>query len=196
MIRIVTLSEFPPDVIDFVTRRLHAAYGMGSELEGEGEIPKGALDDEQSAYDAVKAVDEMDDDVALYADDKILYLTSEPLTAPPGPMGRGPVDGYAQYGGGKAVATSHGLGRQGRPARRGARQAGRALRRPPLGPAPLLRSALRDASGMVAGIHRVSRGRALPLLPREERAEDQAWVYVERPSPRWSPSAPGRCSSI
>ena len=38
MIRIVTLSEFPPDVVDFVTRRVHAAYGMGSELEGEGEI--------------------------------------------------------------------------------------------------------------------------------------------------------------
>jgi len=109
MIRIVTLSEFPPDVIDYVSRRLHAAYGMGSELEGEGEMPASALDDEQSAYDAVKAVDEMDDDVALYADDKILYLTKEPLIAPEGPMGRGPVDGYAQYGGGKAIATSHGL---------------------------------------------------------------------------------------
>ena len=109
MIRIVTLSEFPPDVVDFVSRRLHAAYGMGSELEGEGEIPSGAMDDEQSAYDAVKAVEEMDDDVALYADDKILYLTAEPLTAPEGPMGRGPVDGYAQYGAGKALTTAHGL---------------------------------------------------------------------------------------
>ena len=49
MIRIVTLSEFPPDVIDLVTRRLHAAYGMGCELEGEGEVPSGALDDEQKA---------------------------------------------------------------------------------------------------------------------------------------------------
>jgi len=115
MIRIVTLSEFPADVIDFVTRRLHAAYGMGCELEGEGEIPADALDDEQSAYDAVKVVDEMDDDVTLYADDKILYLTTEALTAPPGPMGRGPVDGYAQYGGGKALATAHGLADKGVP---------------------------------------------------------------------------------
>src|SRR6266403_1819477 len=115
MIRIVTLSEFPPDVVDFVSRRLHAAYGMGSELEGEGEIPSSALDDEQSAYDAVKTLEEMDDDVALYADDKILYLTSEPLTAPEGPMGRGPVDGYAQYGAGKAIATSHGLADKGVP---------------------------------------------------------------------------------
>jgi archaemetzincin len=109
MIRIVTLSEFSPEVIDVVSRRLHAAFGMGSELEGEGEIPKGALDDEQEAYDAVKLIEEIDDDVALYADDKILYLTAEPLIVPPGPMGRGPVDGYAQYGGGKAVATAHGL---------------------------------------------------------------------------------------
>jgi len=113
MIRIVTLSEFPPEVVDFVARRLHAAYGMGCELEGEGELPKGAMDDEQSAWDAVKAVEEMDDDVQLYADDKIIYLTSEPLTAPEGPMGRGPVDGYAQYGGGKAIATAHGLGGSG-----------------------------------------------------------------------------------
>ena len=115
MIRIVTLSEFPPDVIDFVSRRIHAAYGMGCELEGEGEVPKGTLDDEQSAYDAVKIVDEIDDDVTLYADDKIIYLTKEALTAPPGPMGLGPVAGYAQYGGGKAVATSYGLGEKGLP---------------------------------------------------------------------------------
>ena len=109
MIRIVTLSEFPPEVIDLVSRKLHAAYGMGCEFEGEGEMPRAALDDEQEAYDAVKVLEEIDDDVALYADDKILYLTTDALIVPPGPMGRGPVDGYAQYGGGKAIATSHGL---------------------------------------------------------------------------------------
>jgi len=113
MIRIVTLSEFPPDVIDLVSRRLHAAYGMGSEFEGEGEMPKAAFDEEQGGYDAVKVIDEIDDDVALYADDKILYLTKEPLVAPEGPMGHGPVDGFAQYGGGKAIATAHGLGEKG-----------------------------------------------------------------------------------
>ena len=116
MIRIVTLSEFPPDVIDFVSRRIHAAYGMGCELEGEGDVPKGSLDDDQEGLDAVKIVETMDDDVTLYADDKIVYLTSEKLVAPAGPMGNGPVDGYAQYGGGKAVVTSHGLGEKGLPA--------------------------------------------------------------------------------
>ena len=115
MIRIVTLSEFPPDIIDHVSRRIHAAYGMGCELEGDGQLPKGAVDDDQSSYDASKIISLMDDDVALYADDKIIYLTSEPLTAPEGPMGHGPVDGYAQYGGGRAVATSSGLGEKGLP---------------------------------------------------------------------------------
>lgn len=110
MIRIVTLSDLPPDVLDMVTRRIHAAYGMGAEFEGSGETPKDALDDDQSAVDAVKLIEGMDEDVALYADDKVLYLTKEPLVAPPGPMGVGPVDGFAQYGGAKAVATAHGLG--------------------------------------------------------------------------------------
>jgi len=54
MIRIVTLSEFPPDVVDFIARRVHAAYGMGCEFEGEGEMPDAALDEEQSAYNAPK----------------------------------------------------------------------------------------------------------------------------------------------
>ena len=116
MIRIVTLGEFPPEVLDFVSRRVHAAYGMGCELEGEADLPREAVDEEQSAYNAVKLVEKIDDDVALYADDKILYLTAEPLTAPDGPMGKGPVDGYAQYGGGKAVATAYGLGEKGLPA--------------------------------------------------------------------------------
>ena len=43
-------------------------------------------------------------------DDRVM-ATDE--TAPEGPMGRGPVDGYAQYGGGKAIATAHGLGGSG-----------------------------------------------------------------------------------
>jgi len=127
-------------VVDFVSRRLHAAYGMGSELEGEGEIPKSALDDEQSAYDAVKALEKMDDDVALYADDKILYSPPSRSPRPRGPWAAAPVDGYAQYGAGKAIATSHGLADKGVPLEVGLAKRAAHLRRPPLGPAPLLRS--------------------------------------------------------
>jgi len=113
MIRIVTLNDFPPDVVDHVARRLNAAYGLGTEIEGEADLPESALDDSQEAYDAPKLLNEVDDEVQAYADDKILYLTTEPLSGPPGPMGKGPMDGFALYGGGKAVVTSHGLGAKG-----------------------------------------------------------------------------------
>ena len=117
MIRIVTLSEIPPDVVDHVSRRLHAAYGMGCEVEGEADLPRSALVEEESAYDGAKLLANVDDETQLFADDKIVYLTSQPLTAPLGPMGRGPiVDGFPQQGGGKAVVTSFGLGGKGQPA--------------------------------------------------------------------------------
>src|SRR5205085_2407491 len=92
MIRIVTLNEFPPEVVDHVARRLNAAYGLGTEVEGDAELPEDALDEAQSAYDAPKLLGEIDDETQAYADDKILYLTTEPLTGPEGPMGKGPMD--------------------------------------------------------------------------------------------------------
>jgi predicted Zn-dependent protease len=110
MIRIVTLNDIPPDVVEHVARRVHAAYGMGCEVEGSAEAPDSALDEDQNAYDAPKLLAEVDDETELYADDKLLYLTTEPLTSAPGPMGKGPMDGFAQYGGGRAVVTAHGLG--------------------------------------------------------------------------------------
>ena len=51
MIRLVTLGEFPSEVLEHVSRRLHAAYGMGCEIEGEAELPDGALGDDQSSHD-------------------------------------------------------------------------------------------------------------------------------------------------
>src|SRR5690606_39239710 len=57
---------------------------------------------------ALKVVEEAED-VRAFGDDKILFLTDRPLSLPTGPMGEGPVDGFAQYGGLKAVASSAGL---------------------------------------------------------------------------------------
>jgi len=114
MIRIVTLSEFPPDVVDFVSRRLHAAYGMGSELEGEGEIPA-RLDDEQSAYDAVKALEEMDDDVALYATTRSSTSLPSRSPRPRGPWAGARWTATRSMGPAKAIATSHGLADKGVP---------------------------------------------------------------------------------
>ena len=113
MIRLVTLGEFPSEVLEHVARRLHAAYGMGCEIEGEAELPESALSDDQETYLAPKLLEQIDDDTQLYADDKIVYLTNAPLAAPEGPMGNGPMTGFPQFGGGKAVVTSHGLGAKG-----------------------------------------------------------------------------------
>jgi len=114
MIRIVTLGELPSEVLDHVARRVHAAYGMGCEIAGSAELPeKEAWNKDEDAYDAVKVLAEVDDDTELYADDKLLYVTTEPLTGPIGPMGRGPVDGFAQQGSGRAVITSAELGGKG-----------------------------------------------------------------------------------
>jgi len=68
-------------VLEHVARRLHAAYGMGCEIEGEAELPEAALAEDQESYLAPKLLEEIDDDTQLYADDKIVYLTSAPLAA-------------------------------------------------------------------------------------------------------------------
>ena len=113
MIRIVTLGDFPPEVLDHVSRRVHAAYGMACELAGDAGLPKSAWNDDEDAYDAPKLLADVDDDTELYADDKLIYVTSEPLTGPAGPMGKGPVDGFAQQGSGRAVISAAGLGGKG-----------------------------------------------------------------------------------
>ena len=61
MIRIVTLGELPPEVLDHVQRRAHATFGLGCEFEGEASLPKGARDKETLAYDAPKLLAEVND---------------------------------------------------------------------------------------------------------------------------------------
>ena len=60
MIRLVTLGEFPSEVLEHVARRLHAAYGMGCEIEGQAELPDAALADDQETYQAPKLLEEID----------------------------------------------------------------------------------------------------------------------------------------
>lgn len=105
MIRVVTLSEFDEEELAIVLQRLQNAYGVGVEVGRRTSMPNEAYDPEKDAYDAVKTVDEAED-VRAFGNDKILFLTDKPLSLPLGPMGEGPVDGFAQYGGLKAVATS------------------------------------------------------------------------------------------
>lgn len=109
MIRVVTLSEFEDETLDLVLKKLQNAYGVGAEIGRRASMPNEAYDTVADAYDALKTVAEADD-VRTFGDDKILFLTDRPLSLPAGPMGQGPIDGFAEYSGLKAVATSAGLG--------------------------------------------------------------------------------------
>ena len=48
--------------------------------------------------------------VDLFGDDKVLYVTDRPLRLPAGPLGTGPVDGFAEFGGKRAVVTADDAG--------------------------------------------------------------------------------------
>ena len=109
MIRVVTLAEFDPDTITLLLRKLQAAYGAGAELSRKATLPAEAYVKASQTYDAVKLVAEAED-VRTFGDDKILFLTDRPLSLPIGPMGDGPVDGFADDGGVKCVVTTAGLG--------------------------------------------------------------------------------------
>jgi predicted Zn-dependent protease len=109
MIRVVTLSEFEDETLSFVLRRLQAVYGVGVEVGRRTVMPSEAYDPASDTYDAVKTLAEAED-VRAFGTDKILFLTDRPLGLPLGPMGAGPIDGFADYGGVKAVATSADLG--------------------------------------------------------------------------------------
>jgi len=128
VIRVVTLSEFEDETLALVLKSLQNAYGVGAEIGRRTSMPQEAYVAASDAYDAQKTVAEAED-VRAFGDDKILFLTDRPLLLPVGPMGPGPIDGYADYGGQKAVATSAGLGGKSLPvpeglAKRATRQAG------------------------------------------------------------------------
>jgi predicted Zn-dependent protease len=128
VIRVVTLSEFEDETLALVLKRLQNAYGVGAEIGRRASMPKEAWVRSADAYDAQKVLAEAED-VRAFGDDKILFLTDRPLLLPEGPMGPGPIDGFADYGGQKAVATSVGLGGKSLPvpeglAKRATRHAG------------------------------------------------------------------------
>ncbi|MFM2153389.1 MAG: hypothetical protein RL199_1824 [Pseudomonadota bacterium] len=128
MIRVVTLAEFDDEALSLVLRRLQAVYGVGVEVGRRASMPREAYEPAVDGYDAIKILAEAED-VRAFGDDKILFLTKSPLSLPVGPMGEGPVDGFADYGGPKAVATTEGLGDKSLPlaeglAKRAARHVG------------------------------------------------------------------------
>ena len=143
MIRIVTLTQLDDGDLAFLAKTLYRAFGLGTEHAGDRALPREA-ERRRPGHDAVKLLEDVDP-VRTFADDKVLYVTAAPLSLKPGPLGEPPCWGYAEYGGERAVVSTarlpaarrdRGLDR-GLPAAAGARV--HPLRRPPLGPAPLLR---------------------------------------------------------
>ncbi len=104
MIRIVTLAPFDDEDIALLSKTLYTAFGLGTEHAGERPLPPEA-ERSDGRYDAVKLVAEVNP-IKTFADDKVLYLTSVPLSVRPGPLGEPPCWSYAQYGGEKAVVST------------------------------------------------------------------------------------------
>ena len=106
MIHVVTLEPFEPEAVQLICRALFVAYGVGCEHAGELEVPEDAQSGD--GIDVVKLLAEAPQ-VKTFADDKILFLVQSKLVPRESPMGPLPTQGYAKYGGDKAVASVAGL---------------------------------------------------------------------------------------
>ncbi len=111
MIRIVTLARMDPADLTFLTRTLFRAFGVGTEHAGDKPVPKDARTDDDR-LDAVKLLKEVDP-VRAFSDDKVLFITDQPLALRPGPLGEPPCWGFAEFGGSKAVITTAKLPQRG-----------------------------------------------------------------------------------
>jgi predicted Zn-dependent protease len=104
VIRVVTLDRYDPGDLAFVTRTLYQAFGLGTESAGEKQMPARVVGKDDRA-DAIELLAEVEP-VRTLADDKVVYLTSVPLSLPPGPLGEPPCWSYAEYGGARAVVST------------------------------------------------------------------------------------------
>jgi hypothetical protein len=104
VIRLVTLGAFDEADIAVLCRALYQAFGLGTEHAGERPLPAGAERDD-GRYDAEALLAEVKP-VKTFADDKLLYLTTEKLALRPGPLGEPPCWNFAEYGGERAVVST------------------------------------------------------------------------------------------
>jgi predicted Zn-dependent protease len=104
VIRIVTLDPFDDVDLASLSKTLYQAFGLGTEHAGSRPLPSEAMG-EDGRFDAVKLVAEVEP-IKTFADDKILYLTSAPLSIRAGPLGEPPCWSFAQYGGERAVLST------------------------------------------------------------------------------------------
>lgn len=108
MIRVVTVDEQDPVHVTRVCKVLYAAFGVGAEHHGQVPVPAGVRHGKE--LEPVRLLNELDA-VKTYADDRLFYLTSEPLGPRELPTGKLPTQGFALQGGLRAVVSSAGLGK-------------------------------------------------------------------------------------
>jgi predicted Zn-dependent protease len=103
VIRVVTLAKLDPSDLAFLVGTLYRAFGVGTEHAGERHVPREA-ETADGRLDALRFLKEVAP-VRTFADDKVLYLTAEPLALPPGPLGEPPCWSFAEFGGERAVVS-------------------------------------------------------------------------------------------
>lgn len=111
MIRVATLEEMDPADMAFLKRSLYRAFGLGTELAGERPLPPQARG-KDGTVDALLLLREVSP-VRAFADDWVLYVTSAPLSLPPGPLGEPPCYGFADVEKDWAVVSTARLSQRG-----------------------------------------------------------------------------------
>ena len=104
MIRLVTLDPHEPAAVQKLCRLLFQAFGVGCESAGDMPLPNGLT----APFDAEALTTEAPAP-RMYADDRVLYLTSRPLKERSLISGTAPTHGFAQYSGQRALITTAGV---------------------------------------------------------------------------------------
>ena len=104
MIRVVSFDSYDPAVIQRLCRLLFQAFGVGCDSAGEMAVPAGMT----APFDAAALV-RAAPSPRVYADDRVLYLTARPLKDRNLVSGVAPTQGFAEYGGQRALITTHGI---------------------------------------------------------------------------------------
>jgi archaemetzincin len=104
VIRIALLEELDAADQAFLTRNLYRAFGVGTEVAGR-RSPPADVERRDGELDAVALLTGAAP-VRAFADDKVLYVTSAPLSLPPGPLGEPPCWGFAEYGKDRALVST------------------------------------------------------------------------------------------
>ncbi len=101
MIRVATLDEFDPKLLQQLCKVLYTAFGVGSEPSGTVAPPSGMSE----PYEPHKLLDGAPS-VRAFADDKVLYLTSRKLLPRKLATGEVPTYGVSRYNAQRALVSS------------------------------------------------------------------------------------------